>query len=173
VHKTALGEAVLDKAALDKAALDKAGVARMRSKVTAADIAIMARIAAADSPVLDRALPAISRAANYSRLWLGIAAGLAASESKWGRRAALRGVAGIAIASATTNVLGKGLVRRLRPTAEVPLPRRLTRVSRAAPRSLRATPRPPPPSPPASRSRCRPWRCRWGRSRRRSAPPAW
>ena len=52
VHKTALGEAVLDKAALDKAtlddaALDKAGGARMRSKVTAADIAIMARISAA------------------------------------------------------------------------------------------------------------------------------
>jgi len=45
VRKTALGEAVLD-----KAALDTAGVARMRSKVTAADIAIMARIAAADSP---------------------------------------------------------------------------------------------------------------------------
>jgi diacylglycerol kinase family enzyme/membrane-associated phospholipid phosphatase len=121
VRKTALGEAVLD----------KAGVGRVRSRVTAADIAIMARISAAGSPVLDRVLPALSRAANYSRLWLGIAAGLAASESKWGRRAALRGVAGIAIASATTNVLGKGLVRRLRPTAEVPLPRRLSRVPRS------------------------------------------
>ncbi|HEU5384713.1 MAG TPA: phosphatase PAP2 family protein [Streptosporangiaceae bacterium] len=129
--KSALGKTALGEAVLDKAALDKAGVARMRSMVTAADIAIMARIAATDSAVLDRALPAISRAANYSRLWLGIAAGLAASESKWGRRAALRGVAGIAIASATTNVLGKGLVRRLRPTAEVPLPRRLTRVPRS------------------------------------------
>jgi hypothetical protein len=32
-------------------------------------------------------MPALSRAANYSRLWMGIAAGLAASENKWGRRA--------------------------------------------------------------------------------------
>lgn len=130
VRATALGDAVLVKAALDKAVLGKAGVARIRSKVTAADIAIMARISAADSPVLDRALPALSRAANYSRLWLGIAAGLAASESKWGRRAALRGVAGIAIASATTNLLAKGMVGRLRPSAEVPHPRRLARVPR-------------------------------------------
>ncbi len=135
VRATALGEALLVKATLDKAALDKAGVgkagvARIRSKVTAADMAIMARISAADSPVLDRALPALSRAANYSRLWLGIAAGLAASESKGGRRAALRGVAGIAIASATTNLLAKGMVGRLRPSAEVPHPRRLARVPR-------------------------------------------
>jgi undecaprenyl-diphosphatase len=91
----------------------------------------MARVSATDSPVLDRALPTLSRAANYSRLWMGIAAGLAASQNKWGRRAALRGVASIAIASATTNVLGKRLAGRLRPTSEVPLPRRLLRVPRS------------------------------------------
>jgi diacylglycerol kinase family enzyme/membrane-associated phospholipid phosphatase len=126
VRKTALGEAVLE-----QAALRKAGVAGIRSKVVAADVAIMARISAADSPLLDQVLPALSRAANYSRLWLGLAAGLAASESKWGRRAALRGIAGLAIASTVTNVAGKSLARRLRPTAEVPLPRRLSRVPRS------------------------------------------
>jgi membrane-associated phospholipid phosphatase len=126
VRKTALGEAVRE-----QAALRKAGVTGIRSKVVAADIAIMARISAADSPLLDQVLPALSRAANYSRLWLGLAAGLAASESKWGRRAALRGMAGIAIASTVTNVAGKSLARRLRPTAEVPLPRRLSRVPRS------------------------------------------
>jgi undecaprenyl-diphosphatase len=100
-------------------------------KIIAADDAIMARVATADSPVLDRALPALSRAANYSRLWMGIAAVLAASQDKWGRRAALRGLASIAIASATTNVLGKRATRRLRPASEVPLMRRPSRVPRS------------------------------------------
>ncbi len=106
----------------------KAG--EVRSTITAADAVIMTRVSAANSPVLDRALPALSRAANYSRLWMGIAAGLAASGNKWGRRAALRGLASIAIASTATNVLGKGLTGRLRPTSEVPLPRRLSRLPR-------------------------------------------
>ena len=44
VPKTALGEAVLE-----QAALRKAGVAGIRSRVVAADIAIMARISAADA----------------------------------------------------------------------------------------------------------------------------
>ena len=109
----------------------RAAAADLRSKITAADYAIVARISAASSPALDRAMPALSRAANYSRLWMGIAAGLAASENKWGRRAALRGVASIAIASATTNVLGKRLAGRLRPTSEVPMARRLSRVPRS------------------------------------------
>ena len=109
----------------------KAALADLRSKITAADNAVMARVSAARSPALDRAMPALGRAANYSRLWIGIAAGLAASENKWGRRAALRGVASIAIASATTNVLGKQLAGRLRPTSEVPLARRLSRVPRS------------------------------------------
>ena len=112
-------------------ALGRAAVADLRSRITAADYAIMARVSAANSPALDRAMPALSRAANYSRLWMGIAAGLAASENKWGRRAALRGVASIAIASAPTNLLGKRLAGRLRPTSEVPLPRRLSRVPRS------------------------------------------
>jgi membrane-associated phospholipid phosphatase len=112
-------------------ALGRAAVTDLRGKITAADRAVMTRLSAANSPVLDRAMPTLSRAANYSRLWMGIAAGLAASENKWGRRAALRGVASIAIASATTNVLGKRLAGRLRPASEVPLPRRLSRVPRS------------------------------------------
>jgi membrane-associated phospholipid phosphatase len=39
--------------------------------------------------------------------------------------------AGIAIASTVTNVVGESLGRRLRPTAEVPLPRRLSRRPRS------------------------------------------
>jgi PAP2 superfamily len=47
------------------------------------------------------------------------------------RRAALRGLASIAIASAITNLLGKRATRRLRPTGEVSLARRLSRVPRS------------------------------------------
>ena len=111
-------------------ALGRTAAGELRSRITAADRATMARVSAADSPVLERAMPALSRAANYSRLWMGIAAALAASENKWGRRAALRGMASIGIASATTKLLGKHLTGRLRPTSEVPLPRRLTRMPR-------------------------------------------
>src|SRR2546429_3908599 len=72
-------------------ALGRAAAGELRGTIAAADRAIMARVSAANSPLLDRAMPALSRAANYSRLWMGIAAALAASESKWGRRAGLRG----------------------------------------------------------------------------------
>ncbi len=102
----------------------------LRAAITMADQAIMARVRAAQSPVLDRALPTLSRAADHSLLWAGIAAGLAVTRNKWARRAALRGLAGIAIASTASNVVGKGLTRRLRPTDEVPLSRRLSRVPR-------------------------------------------
>jgi undecaprenyl-diphosphatase len=48
-------------------------------------------------------------------LWFVLAAALGARRSKWTRRAALRGLAGMAIASPAVNVLAKRLVRRARP----------------------------------------------------------
>jgi undecaprenyl-diphosphatase len=87
----------------------------------------MARIAATDSAVLDRVMPALSRAADHSVLWLGLAAGLAVTRNKRARRAALRAVASIAIASTASNVIGKGLARRVRPADAVPAARQLTR----------------------------------------------
>ena len=74
----------------------------------------MARLSAESSPMLDRFLPTLSRSADFFALWIGIAAALAASNDERGRRAALRGLAGMAIASAASNVLAKGLVRRPR-----------------------------------------------------------
>ena len=93
----------------------------------------MARVAHTDSVVLDQMLPALGRAANYSRLWFGVAGGLALTRTRRGRRAALRGVAALGLASATVNVLGKQLVGRQRPAIDlVPLIRRLA----VAPRTL-------------------------------------
>jgi hypothetical protein len=69
----------------------------VRDRIDAADQAIMARLSAESSPVLDRFLPALSRSADFFALWIGIAAALAASKDERGRRAALRGLAGVVI----------------------------------------------------------------------------
>lgn len=69
------------------------------------------------SPRLDQALVAATRGASYSRLWLLISAGLAVIGGRPGRRAALRGVAALAIASAVSNGPAKLLVRRRRPAS--------------------------------------------------------
>jgi len=96
----------------------------VRNRIDAADLATMARISAASSPVLDRFLPALSRAADFGVLWLGIAAALAARKGERGRRAALRGLASAEIAGTASNVLAKSLARRARPAGEVPRSRR-------------------------------------------------
>jgi undecaprenyl-diphosphatase len=70
------------------------------------------------SPDLDRALVGITRAANYSRLWLLIAGGLAVFDGRRGRWAAVDGILAVTIASAVANGPAKLLVRRRRPTSD-------------------------------------------------------
>jgi undecaprenyl-diphosphatase len=67
------------------------------------------------APALDRSLVAITRAANYTRLWLAIAGGLALCGGPRGRRAAGQGVIALAVAAAVANGPAKLLVRRRRP----------------------------------------------------------
>lgn len=99
---------------------------RRRSWIGAFDRALMARVARTDSVVLDQVLPVLSRAANYSRLWYGVAAVLAATRRPRARRGALRGLVALSLASFTVNVLSKRLVGRTRPDVELaPLIRRL------------------------------------------------
>ncbi|WP_026425542.1 bifunctional phosphatase PAP2/diacylglycerol kinase family protein [Actinokineospora inagensis] len=75
----------------------------------------------------DDALKALSKSANKGRLWFGVAALLALRKGST-RRAALRGVAAIGIASTSANLIGKNLFPRRRPAAELlPEHRRLTR----------------------------------------------
>ncbi|MFD5648107.1 phosphatase PAP2 family protein [Streptomyces sp. NPDC127039] len=83
----------------------------------AVDGALYAAVAATSTPALDRALRRLSHAADHSKVSLGIAAALALSGAR-ARRAALVGVGAIAVASASTNLLGKRLVRRARPDRE-------------------------------------------------------
>jgi membrane-associated phospholipid phosphatase len=67
------------------------------------------------NPVLDRAMPALSHAADHGVLWLGVAGLLVASGKPTWRRAAARGTASLAIASLTANVVAKLSIRRPRP----------------------------------------------------------
>lgn len=87
----------------------------------------MARIASADSPFLDHVLPRLGRVADHSVLWVAIALGLGATRNGRARRAALRGLAGVIIASTAANVVAKGLTGRARPSGEIP-PRRRRRI---------------------------------------------
>ncbi|MFJ8163174.1 bifunctional phosphatase PAP2/diacylglycerol kinase family protein [Streptomyces sp. NPDC096136] len=69
-------------------------------------------------PAAERALPALGRAANHGVLWGGIAVALTALGTPRTRKAALRGAASLALASATVNTVGKWTVRRPRPLLE-------------------------------------------------------
>ena len=76
---------------------------------------------------VDRWLKSLSRSANKGVLWFAVAALLAAQKGKT-RRAAVRGVGAIAVASASANLVGKNLFPRRRPAAELlPMDRRLAK----------------------------------------------
>ncbi|MCK7622884.1 phosphatase PAP2 family protein [Streptomyces sp. RS10V-4] len=100
----------------------------MRTLLTTLDRRAFDRIAARDWPGAQRVLPRLTRSANHGLLWFGLAAGAAVLGGRPARRAALRGVASLALASATVNTLGKRSVRRARPVLDaVPVMRRVRR----------------------------------------------
>jgi len=79
------------------------------------DQAIYSAVAGTPTPSLDEPLRRLSNAANNSRLWLGIAAGLAVAGGPAGRRAAVRGTAAIGVTSALVNLAVKFAWSRPRP----------------------------------------------------------
>jgi anti-anti-sigma factor len=94
--------------------------------VTKFDRALFDRVARTRTPWLDRFMPALSKSANYSRLWLVIAAMLALTGGRRAQRAVLRGLGSIALTSPVVNVGIKRLIRRPRPSLRrVPVARRL------------------------------------------------
>ncbi|MGW6290741.1 phosphatase PAP2 family protein [Streptomyces sp. NPDC055107] len=103
--------------------------ARLRGWLQARDLSVFRSVADRHWPGADPLLPMLSRSANHGLLWFGAAAGIAAlGSSARSRRAALRGVASLAVASATINTVGKGAVRRERPIVDlVPVVRQLKR----------------------------------------------
>jgi undecaprenyl-diphosphatase len=81
----------------------------------AVDRAVYAAIARTPTPTLDTAMRRLSDAANNSKLWLGVAAGMGALGGRRGRRGAVLGLVSIGVTSATVNLLGKQFFRRHRP----------------------------------------------------------
>jgi undecaprenyl-diphosphatase len=91
------------------------------------DLEIFQAVAGTTTPALDALLPRLSRAADHGVLWAGLAGLLGATRGRR-RRAAVRGLLSIAIASPLANVPAKLSFRRSRPPLDgVALRRRLRR----------------------------------------------
>jgi undecaprenyl-diphosphatase len=94
-------------------ASQKAG--NLLAEVHTVDHAVYRAVAGTPSPRLDAALARLSNAANQSRMWLAIAAGLVVLGSARERRAATVGVVAIGVTSVVTNLVVKQVFGRNRP----------------------------------------------------------
>ncbi|MFI2345967.1 bifunctional phosphatase PAP2/diacylglycerol kinase family protein [Streptomyces sp. NPDC019443] len=103
--------------------------ARVAALLSGWDRQLLHAVASRHWPGAEPVLPRLSRSANHGLLWFGAAAGMVAlGRGTRSRRAAVRGVASLALASATINTVGKRSVRRARPVLDaVPVIRRLRR----------------------------------------------
>ena len=79
------------------------------------DLAVYSAVADAPTPRLDSAMRRLSNAANYSRISIGSGAVLALAGGRRGRRAAVSGLAAVAVTAAVVNLAVKPLGRRRRP----------------------------------------------------------
>jgi len=89
--------------------------AKALREMGAVDRAVYQAVADTPTPHLDAHVRRLSNAANFSRLWLGLAAGIAVFGGKRGHRAALEGVVAIGATSAAVNLGIKPIARRRRP----------------------------------------------------------
>jgi undecaprenyl-diphosphatase len=79
------------------------------------DRAVYRAVAETPTPLLDGAMRRLSDAANYSRLSIASGAVLAVGGGRHGRRAAVSGLASVAVTATIVNVVIKPLSRRPRP----------------------------------------------------------
>ena len=99
----------------------------LTERISGEDAALFHLVARKHTPLLDAVLPRLTRTANQGGLWWGVAAALAATRGQR-RRAAVRGLLALGIASGIANVPAKYAVRRSRPPLDrVPLDRQLRR----------------------------------------------
>jgi membrane-associated phospholipid phosphatase len=108
-----------------------------RGELVRLDTAVYSAIASTPTPLMDRVMRGVSRAADHSKLWLASSAVLAVAGGPRGRDAAVDGLASVALTSAVVNGALKPLARRRRPdrdTFNVPAGRHVTMpVSRSFP----------------------------------------
>jgi undecaprenyl-diphosphatase len=103
----------------------RTGLKRITQGLGALDREIFEAIAESPTPLLDTMMPPLTRAADHSKLWFVIAAGLAATGKSSARRGAARGVITLGVTSLFTNQVAKRVSQRPRPTFDsVPLVRR-------------------------------------------------
>lgn len=88
-------------------------------RVSSWDRSVFRFVARHHWPGGDRILPRLSRGADHGVLWCGVAAGAAVLGGRPARRAAVRGLASLAVASVTVNTVAKRSVRRVRPVLDV------------------------------------------------------
>lgn len=101
------------------------GIRQIGQGLGTLDREVFEAIADSPSPLLDALMPRLTRAADYSKLWLAIAAVLAAVGGPSVKRGATRGVASLAVTSLLTNQAAKRVWKRPRPNwSLVPLARR-------------------------------------------------
>jgi membrane-associated phospholipid phosphatase len=107
---------------------EAAGGAVWDHRVERADRELFAWLSRQHDPVLDALLPRLSLAADHGVLWISVATFLVASGRPRWRRAGVRGITSLALASATANGVAKLSFRRRRPSIDgVPLARRVRR----------------------------------------------
>ena len=90
------------------------------------DLALYAVIARTPTPGLDTSMTRLTRAADYSRLWVTASAIMATAGGERGRRAARSGLASVGVTAAVVNLVMKPLGGRRRPDRvadQVPLAR--------------------------------------------------
>ncbi|MGH3507826.1 MAG: phosphatase PAP2 family protein [Nocardioidaceae bacterium] len=88
----------------------------------AVDRAVYRAVTVTPTPQLDDGVRRLSKAASYSRPWLGVAAAIATLGGRRGRRVALEGVLAIGATSATVNLGIKPFAHRRRPDRPEPSP---------------------------------------------------
>src|ERR1700754_1103232 len=95
------------------------GLAEIGRGLGTLDREVFDAVAESPSPLLDAAMPRLSRAADHSKLWLAIAAGFVAVGRPSAQRGAARGTLALAVTSLVTNQVAKRIWRRERPNGLV------------------------------------------------------
>lgn len=85
------------------------------ARLHAIDRELFRRAASPGGVLHDEILPRLTGYADHSKLWFAIAGVMTATGRPTARKAAARGLFALAIASASTNLVGKRLLRRARP----------------------------------------------------------
>ena len=88
----------------------------LRDRLSGRDHNLLSFVARSEHGVLEAIIPRLSNLANYSRLWFVVSGAIAVGGGRPGRRTALRGLAAVGVSSFLTNVVGKRLWHRDRPS---------------------------------------------------------